>query len=188
MTVKGHILLALAPVAIIKPDFFNNPLFIFFITLGAVFPDLDEPQSYIGRKLYFISYPLRWIGLKHRTITHSFIFPAAAVSVAMFFYNIPLLLFLYGYFIHLVGDMLTVTGIPALYPVSKKYYNLFPDKLRFRTGSPTEYILISLLFLIIVYFLKKNNITPESVSKNLHFFYKNMQNFTNELMLSFLKP
>ena len=188
MTVKGHVLLALAPVAIIKPDLFNNPLFIFFITLGAVFPDLDEPNSFIGRKLFFISYPLRWLGLKHRTITHSFIFPVAAVSIAMFLYNIPLLLFLYGYCMHLIGDMLTITGIPALYPLSKKYYNLVPQKLRFRTGSTIEYILISLLFLIIVYSLHKSNIPGESFSKNLYFIYKNLQFFINKHMFSFLSP
>ena len=74
MTARGHILLAITPVIVFNPEMYNtDPYILGAIALGAVLPDIDEPNSYIGRRLYFVSDLIRLIGIKHRTVTHTII-------------------------------------------------------------------------------------------------------------------
>ena len=49
----------------------------------------------------------------------------------------------YGIFLHQIGDMLTISGIPHyFFPISRKKAVLLPQILRFRTGSIAEKIIL----------------------------------------------
>lgn len=45
-------------------------LFYPALLLGAIYPDIDHPKSYLGRRFIFISKPINDVW-GHRTITHS---------------------------------------------------------------------------------------------------------------------
>lgn len=108
--------------------------------LAGLLPDLDHPDSVIGRKARFISIPLSSL-FGHRGITHSLFAVGAMLAMLIYVTDMPLFSkaatlitpVCVGYLSHLLGDFMTVGGIPALYPSKKRYsLNLF------RTFSKTE--------------------------------------------------
>ena len=141
MTVKSHITLTLSPLVVYfayNTNYLHNYQFVLTALtgafIGAILPDIDEPNSYIGRKLIFISEPLKMLGLKHRTITHSIFF---AIFFALFgYFNIIFYFIAYGIFMHLIEDAITNTGIPFFYPLYKKRIGV----RLFDTGTISEYV------------------------------------------------
>lgn len=134
---KTHIILVLLALS-----FFYNPslgflLFSLIAIFSTLIPDLDN--SSIG------------IFLKHRGIVHSLTF---AVIIGLIL--IPLislnntLAFWLGYVVHLIADGMTISGVPLLWPIKKR----FRLKL-FKTGGITEHLLFyGLIALLVVSILK----------------------------------
>lgn len=90
------------------------------VLIGCILPDIDTPKSRVGRALPFIAYPASFI-LGHRGVTHSLLM-VTAIAFAAYHYSLNWLLWLaLGYFMHLVGDYLTDSGIPALWPSKKRF-------------------------------------------------------------------
>lgn len=116
------------------------------VALGSLLPDIDEPESYIGQRTLFISDGIKKL-FGHRGASHFLIVPFLILTVAIFSKGfLSLLLFgvAFGYFFHIVGDMLTLSGIKnVLFPFGDKrhFYALLPKKLRFKTNSKKEHIL-----------------------------------------------
>jgi inner membrane protein len=112
--------------------FLSYPSYYGGLFLGSLLPDMDHPQSYLGRRTYPLSVLINK-SFGHRGFTHSllslFLFGIATAywwSVnPLFFGGIYL-----GYLSHLLGDMCTVSGVPLLYP-KRKRYKFFP-KRRFK--------------------------------------------------------
>lgn len=116
--------------------------------VGALLPDLDHPQSALGRRVPFVSVPLaRLVG--HRGVTHSLL-ATLAVAAALWRWSgqgadviAPLCV---GYLSHLGGDMLTPSGVPLLWPARRSFsLNLF------RTGSPWETLVVGVLTVIMLH-------------------------------------
>lgn len=117
------------------------------VALGSLMPDIDHPESAFGRRVPFLSVPISAI-FGHRGITHSLLavlalFAGAAWAAAWFAHGaagptatlmtfgvLPLSV---GYLSHLLGDGLTVSGLPLLWPKRRCYR--WP---LFKTGSATE--------------------------------------------------
>jgi len=145
MTVKSHIILSLIPVGAafesgILPLHNTELLTIALIGTftGAILPDIDEPKSYIGRKLGFISETLQGLGLKHRTYTHSIFFPLIILIGG--FFN-PIFYFMaFGAFMHILEDFITNSGVPLFYPFVKRRFGI----RLFDTGSIFEYLFLLL--------------------------------------------
>ncbi|HIP35573.1 MAG TPA: hypothetical protein EYG85_01830 [Crocinitomix sp.] len=160
MTAKGHMTLASAvTLSYLYVDdglISTLPHFEFFllaILLGSLFPDIDEPESYIGKKLKVISIVMSSF-FKHRTFTHYLIFPLSLILVAFFcvdniFNKVTILGFALGILLHDAGDMLTKGGIKGfLWPIfPNTRIALLPYFLRFKTFSIEEYILIWLVLI-----------------------------------------
>jgi inner membrane protein len=155
MTAKGHIILGLT--AGVEASYYISDssylvLFLGAVFLGSVLPDIDEPNSFIGRKFAFLSIPLKVLGIKHRTITHYFLFPLFLFLIGYFctgYIQIILYGLSLGIFMHDVGDMLTKGGIRGFfYPFFKdKTIRLLPKKYSFYTNSLEEYLIIFLMIL-----------------------------------------
>jgi len=130
-------------------------LFYIGVIVGSIFPDVDEPDSVMGKKLSFISYPIN-ILFGHRTITHSFLFGALIIYVGIYF-DIKFVVGLgVGIVIHILSDSVTVAGIKgALFPLASlnKKFVILPYFLRFTVGSITELIILTLLGLLQIYIL-----------------------------------
>ena len=130
--------------------------------VGSVLCDIDHPNSFIGRKFPVISHLIRF-AFGHRGATHTLLF-ALLVSVltalpSLYFLDgiasVAMMLLSIGLFAgilsHLLLDALTVTGVPLLYPFSRKMFRIG----RFRTGSTGE-TFVFVLLLVFTAFLAKS--------------------------------
>lgn len=159
MNITGHFAMAASAYLVtakLMPDFelFQQPhLFyigLFVCLFGSLLPDLDHPESKLGSKVPFISYPIAGI-FGHRGITHSLLAIttiAWAMKTYIFTNNTTglYLLFMWplaiGYLSHLFADLFSYAGIPLFYP--------FRFKLRipaFSSGTAHVIIYVSSLAL-----------------------------------------
>ena len=135
-------------------NIFATPLAIGMTVLASLLPDLDHPKSAIGRSLYPVS---RWINRNygHRTITHSGIVLIIATLTISFTEKIIAgqttlsLIFFYAFSSHLVLDMMTLQGIPLLYPFYKNPF-VIPGNpgFRIRTGDVRSESVIFCFFIL----------------------------------------
>lgn len=144
----AHELLPLTSLNITSEIYYT--MFMPFILLGAILPDIDEPRSLIGRKLPLISHIVS-LSFSHRGFTHFLIFP---LIIEMFgillllsgYNNLAFCVFALGYgvFLHQIGDMLTISGIPYyFFPLSNAKGVLLPRSMRFPTGGLREKIILT---------------------------------------------
>jgi len=144
-----HLLFA-ALVALMLFPFNISPYIAFpLILLGGIFPDIDQPNSYISKRLKPVNALTRFA--KHRGFFHS-VWLIALVYVIVLYFAKPFMmysnLFLIGYFSHIFIDGFTVQGINFLHPFSKLHLSGFVE-----TGSATEKLLALVLLLVIVFVL-----------------------------------
>ncbi|NPA86156.1 MAG: metal-dependent hydrolase [bacterium] len=152
-------LLGTSLVAVMPAAIFLTP----FVILGAAAPDADHPQSWISRNFRGLARGLRLLvrcsagkkNAEHRGMSHSLVFFGLLFIILYFLCIIIIkcrlcwlcsLAFLFGYLAHLLEDTLTVQGIPALLPFSRKRYSL---KL-FSTGSRAEQVFVVVVFILLL--------------------------------------
>jgi inner membrane protein len=133
----------------IGEDLVANPLVYVVAIFAALLPDIDEENSYIGRRFFIISLPIRMV-FGHRGFTHSLL---AVGLIAFGLYFIPVgmeykIAFVIGYGSHILADALTNSGVPLLYPWDRR----FKFWLTFNTGSMTEHFFIFILSIFIFLF------------------------------------
>lgn len=126
--------------------------------LGSLLPDIDSPDTKIGRHFLFISTILNSI-FGHRTITHDFVF--VLLLSAFFMTKNPFLIGLFiGIFSHLFLDSMTIKGIPISF-LYKKNIHLLPEFMRFKSASNAAKFatfVSSILLIIGAVFVKRNMI------------------------------
>jgi len=125
----------------------RSPELLGMAVLGSLAPDLDEPQSLLGKKLAVIAHPLKLL-FGHRGFTHS-LAALGLVAVALFglfsagygprpSYGLA---FVLGYAGHLAADWMTSSGAPLLWPNPTRYASPLPV----RTGGAAEHLLAVLI-------------------------------------------
>lgn len=113
--------------------------------IGSLIPDIDHPNSFLGKKVKIISVVINKI-FGHRGITHTplicFLFGALLLLLGSYFNGLSQIIYsqfaigiIVGYLSHLIMDGFTISGIPLLYPLTKKNYNLSLNLIRFKTGK-----------------------------------------------------
>ena len=118
-----------------------------FIGVGAILPDIENPNSIIGRVFYFISIPLNK-EFGHRRLIHSLIF-WLPITIVGFLYYSPVGWLGFSAITHILLDCLTTSGVQLMYPVTEKIFVLAGRKFRFNTGSRSEYIFLIVLLMIV---------------------------------------
>ena len=119
-----------------------DPVTVSASSIGALLPDLDHPRSKLGRKVLPVSLIL-WLVIGHRGMSHSLVAwgiigtIAAAVSIYAPTLTLPLSGLALGYGVHLLGDAMTYSGIPLMWPARKRYR--IGGGL-FATGGLMEYV------------------------------------------------
>lgn len=120
MKAKTHVLAGAVTGYLIYPTWIG----VLAGAAGSILSDIDEPKSYIGRLFLPLSVLLKWT-IKHRTVTHSFLF---VISV---FFGVAVLSFLYkfnwmislaaagGVLSHILGDMI-MGKVVLFWPLPKK--------------------------------------------------------------------
>ncbi len=126
-----------------------NTYFLFFIFLFfSLFPDIDEPKSFIGRKFGFLSLIFKKL-FGHRGVFHSIFIPLILFFIfgVIFNFQIGLVIFI-AYLGHLVMDALTKEGVNFLEPITTLRIKGF-----FRTGGVFEKVLFVVLIIFIVIYI-----------------------------------
>ncbi len=118
--------------------------------LGGLLPDIDEPNSTIGRRIPG-SFIVKFL-FGHRGFWHSLL---AAALVYLLILGVTsstfAVLFVAGYISHLLLDACTPSGVPFLYPIKHNYsLNLI------KTGGVIEYAF--LVFLLAAVFFTTGGI------------------------------
>lgn len=116
-----------------------EPFTIAAAVLGSLFPDIDHPKSWLGRRLWLISAPLSAL-IGHRGLTHSLIAVIGLAALLLFAYNTHhsiVLALCVGYLTHKAGDFVTNSGIPLLWPMKRRFAMPLAN-----TGGPTELLLV----------------------------------------------
>jgi inner membrane protein len=119
----------------------SNPITLGVTIISSMLPDIDHIKSPIGKSVYPLA---RWINRKygHRTITHGIPFMIVLTIIASAIETVFLnsshysTIIAIAYFSHLVFDMMTLQGVPLLYPFSKNPFVLIgsPEN-RIRSGD-----------------------------------------------------
>lgn len=144
MMVKGHLMVATACFIVFKDLTFEDAwkfdlqlsLEYLVIMFGVLLPDIDHPESTMGRRVKWLSYPIYAI-FGHRQFTHSVIFVGGLYWLSLHYHQ-PLICYLaVGAGLHLVGDYLTPSGIPLFWPYSWNYRAI----VHANTNSIGEHIL-----------------------------------------------
>lgn len=122
---------------------------------GSVLPEVDKPDSLVGRFFPFSGFLHERFG--HRGLTHSLLGLALAMAsfapLVLWRFELWLALFL-GYLSHLVLDMATLEGVPLLWPKTTRC--VFPgrDDLRLDQSKPStgrkEAVLSALLLALAI--------------------------------------
>lgn len=120
----------------------DTSLYLAGLAIGALLPDIDHPKSKISRKIPIAPVLISAI-FTHRTFFHSLLF----LGLLSLLYGVapsPLVTgLLVGAASHILGDMLTVSGVKLFYP----FGNYIRLPFTFRTGGIVE----QLCFLVFSY-------------------------------------
>ncbi len=143
MLYKTHLafgfLAGLFAIKFFNPD--NQLLFMTIVLFGSIFPDIDHPESKLGRKAKIFSFLF-----EHRGFFHSFIF-LILVDIILFLFLKQYLILIYafniGFISHLIADMVNHMGIMPLHPFSK-----FRIKGFIKTGALMETLLFFILIIL----------------------------------------
>ncbi|HFD2034878.1 TPA: metal-dependent hydrolase [Clostridium perfringens] len=117
-------------------------------------PDLDTPNSFIGRKLKIISYPLSTI-FKHRGFLHSIAPVILIFTLGIFLRSLFIKSIALGYLLHLVGDTFSESGIKWFLPFYNKDIKMPLGILRYRTGGLKEYVILGISIVILMLEIQK---------------------------------
>lgn len=114
-----------------------------FAGLGGLFPDIDVPQSWMGRKAGIFSNIINFL-FGHRGFLHS-IFAGALIGwgIWLLFGNWYHFTFFIGYLSHIFLDGLTKEGVFPVYPFNIKLKGII------KTGGVIENIMFLVMVVLI---------------------------------------
>jgi len=146
--------------ALLNVNILENKLLIAVVIIASILPDIDHTKSTIGKTAYPLAKFLqRHYG--HRTITHSLLalgVLSLIVSLIQQAYcpETPITtVFSVAYASHLILDMITLQGIPLLYPFKRNPF-VVPGNpnLRFQTNNVRHEMLAFSFFLVLGFSMK----------------------------------
>jgi len=126
------------------------------LSLGCFFLDIDEPNSWIGRRTRGVSDLINRI-FGHREITHSIIGLTIIAGCAMLlvhFTPLPAMASIYfiaGCTLHLVTDSFSKSGVKWLWPKKKRFQSGF-NKIYYITGGVVEKIVFTATLIFLAWY------------------------------------
>jgi inner membrane protein len=129
--------------------FFNKTHFLIYFGLvlfGALLPDIDNPESKVGRHAKVVGKIFR-----HRGVIHTLWLAAIICGVIWYFIGSPFgIALLIGYVSHLFIDGFTKQGTNFLHPIAKLHLSGFIE-----TGKLGEFVVFFLCIVGCAIFLLK---------------------------------
>ncbi len=159
MTAKNHVVTTITVVLI--PIIFNPSMLSYLsvdnfalilsgVIFGSLLPDIDEPNSYIGRKVAFFS-EIANSSVGHRTITHNLFVWILFGLYGYYFLNYFIIGMSIGAMLHILEDSATNSGVKwALKPLYTGFA-ILPKRFRFNTNGKFEnYVYTPIITVIVV--------------------------------------
>lgn len=113
------------------------------LIVGSLLPDIDHPNSYIGRRIPFLPTLINKI-FGHRGMTHSLI---VVLLLWLFVIFYPVLFFLaLGYTLHVIEDSFSKSRVAWLQPFSKQKFGI----ALYKTGSRIENVWFLVMFVVVI--------------------------------------
>lgn len=133
----------------------TSPQALAMASLGALLPDLDTTESYLGKLLYPIAH---WIEQRypHRTITHCLYFTMALGAIAALLWYLGILpadvakALPVGHLCSCVADCFTKQGVQLFYPRRVWAVCGKNPNARLTTGSTAEYWVLAVFLCLLV--------------------------------------
>jgi inner membrane protein len=141
-------------IALLNQATLNDTLLIATVAgAAALLPDIDHPKSSLRRRAGLIGHVgLFW--LKHRGITHTLAaLMAVSVLAAHFITPVLALAVTVGYASHLITDMMTMSGLPLLWPWYGGSIHLLPRFARIRTNAISETFFVFVVMAVVFFFM-----------------------------------
>jgi inner membrane protein len=137
MMAKSHVVVGLAAWVAAAPPLHLSPVDPVYLALavaGSLLPDIDHPNSWVGRRSRPISTAIA-ASFGHRGVTHSAVAVVSLVALLLHAgYRQGMVSALaVGYLSHLAADMLTPRGLRLAWPLRRSW-----GLPLCRTGSPME--------------------------------------------------
>jgi len=160
MRYHTHVMTSLAASACIA-SYTPLPFSIGYVSgviIGSIIPDIDEPNSYLGRRSFGMSSKVKQ-AFGHRGMTHSLLVWAVITAVllvqspSMFSYG-----FIIGYILHIIEDFFSVQGVPLFWPFQTKRYKSF---ITYRTAGFLEKFIYYISFAICVFYVVQFHLFSE---------------------------
>lgn len=128
----------------------NQILFIAMVLMGSALPDIDHPESKVGKRVKIIG-----LLFEHRGFFHSIFAALILYLVLLSFssfavYSVYITGLVVGYLSHILIDAITREGIMPFHPLSR-----FRLNGPIHTGKIAEYIILVLLVVFDVWKLIK---------------------------------
>ncbi len=165
---KTHLLFGIL-LGIFYLDYFkfsgNKVLFFIIIGLASLLPDIDHPNSIIGRKIKPISSIINFL-FGHRKLLHSIFFLAAVGLLSFLLWPLYFIPTFIGLLSHILLDTLSKEGLNLLYP-----FNIIDIKGFIKVGGLIENLFFFCLLILIVlkvFFLILNLLIIPPIFKALY--------------------
>lgn len=159
MMAKSHVVVGAAAWIAAAPLLHLAPLDLPDLGLaiaGALLPDIDHPQSWIGRRARPVSTVLARV-LGHRGVTHSLVAVVGLVALLLWAGQRrgAVSALAIGYLSHLAADMLTPRGLRLAWPLRQTW-----GVPVCRTGSPAEAMIVLGLVCGLVWWAISRHVVP----------------------------
>ena len=118
-----------------------------WLAIGSLLPDLDQPQSIVGKMVYPISSRINKL-FGHRGMMHSMLVWLPLTIIGLKYFK-PLGILSIGAITHGLIDCLTITGVQLFAPFSEKIFVLANKRFRFRSSSRQEMMFLAVLCLLL---------------------------------------
>lgn len=159
---------------------------IVVLGIGALFPDIDHPDSFIGQRVPLVSDGVRKV-FGHRGIVHSVIGALCFTLLTRFLiavFDWPVewsTWFLIGFLAHLIEDSFSKHGIAWLRPIYNKNLQFGFKKIYYTTGGTSEYIVFVLAVAVLIYQLIQTELFMQ-----LTVTFPEIQNIINHIKNTYL--
>ena len=152
MMAKSHVVVGLATWVFTAPVLHISavdPRYLGLAVAGSLLPDIDHPQSWVGRRTRPVSTAIA-AALGHRGVTHSAVAVAGLAVLLVYagYRRGGISALAIGYLSHLGADMLTPRGLRLAWPLRGAWG--FP---LCRSGSYMEAIIVLALLCALVWWL-----------------------------------
>jgi inner membrane protein len=128
--------------------------FIGVTSVCSLLPDFDHPDAMLPRMFAWPGRALATIIARifgHRTLTHSVLGVGVLGAGLAFIPRLPGFCYwavILGCVTHILGDMLTVSGVPVLWP-HKASWGIGFKRFRMRTGGHMEQLIVTPLLVVL---------------------------------------